>query len=110
MPDSAKSSPIFYTNKEKEELKGTFIYEYFREYHQPNFKDYARIVEGIPEFKRYISEYEFIKTVILVQTRIYGYEYDQEISALVPLADMFNHSNESQILYAYNDVLNGFCV
>ena len=73
-------------------------------------KTYAKICEVIPDFSQFTCQ-EFLETISLIYSRYYNLSVgDQEMVCMVPYADMFNHKDELQTTFSYDNWLEGFRV
>ena len=107
-PDISKTSPFFYSEEERQLLKGSMFQATFEIYKELIKADYELIVKYNPKFVDKFSYLEYTRTIALVQTRIYG-NFGQDTGAnssfLIPFSDMFNYANSTQcqIDWQYND-------
>ena len=116
------SSYIFYYDKDKKELlkHSTMMCKdiYYYEYTVNNVKNDALVVyevlkKRLPEKYLNIKEFVnlFIKFRIIVDSRTFSYEKNNEIeNGMCPYADLFNHSNKSNIFWYFDDNKKSFIV
>jgi hypothetical protein len=116
------SSYIFYYGKDKKELlkHSTLMCKdiYHYEYTINNVKNDALVVyeelkKQLP--KKYLDIKEFVKLFtkfrIIVDSRTFSYEKNHEIeNGMCPYADLFNHSNKSNIFWYFDDDKKSFIV
>lgn len=71
-------------------------------------KDYDGICASVEEFKQYSFE-EYKRNLLVAQTRALQFQVGEEVNqALVPIADMVNHSATPCVTYMYSKDHDGF--
>ena len=64
----------------------------------------------IPELKDFSYD-EYLEVNSLINSRMYKLRIgNRDVNCLVPFADMFNHSNEPQVVYLYDKKKDSFIV
>ena len=107
MPNNFKNFPIFHTNKELEYLKGSNFYDDIINKKQDLLFDY----EKIKNLNFNINFNKFCEIHMLISSRIFGIEINNEnTDAMIPFADLFNHSYNKNTNWYFNDELNCFVV
>jgi hypothetical protein len=121
MPENIDEYMFFYDKSRMEQLKHTSMFcknSYNFEEHDKNIKEDAKTIHTYLIKKRQMpSEYMdyekfykiFLKYRVLVCSRVFGYTKNfMEETGLVPYADLFNHSNDSNTTWYFNDTRNSF--
>ena len=100
---------FFYTDEENSWLKGSEIVGYVDQMKKKVDHDYALVLANIPDFETEYSELEFFENFKTIQTRMFGLKDTDgdEISALVPIGDFFNHRNRYVVEWTYGEIQNG---
>ena len=110
LPKNFSSFPIFYTYKELEYLKGSPFLNIISNKKRDLKKDYEKICNYIPSFKKYSFE-KFCETRMIISSRVFGIEInDKKTDILVPFADLLNHRRPRQTHWYYNNILQGFVI
>eukprot|EP00467_Chlorarachnion_reptans_P018918 CAMPEP_0114497662 /NCGR_PEP_ID=MMETSP0109-20121206/6453_1 /TAXON_ID=29199 /ORGANISM="Chlorarachnion reptans, Strain CCCM449" /LENGTH=636 /DNA_ID=CAMNT_0001675077 /DNA_START=367 /DNA_END=2277 /DNA_ORIENTATION=- len=111
LPRKFPGHPLIWEKKDKKLLSGTLSLKYLnRQLHQLR-EDYNKMVVGIPGFGRF-SFKDFVWAHLVISTRCYSAEIKGvKASAMVPLADMFNHELENPgATWGYQDDHHAFIV
>ena len=110
LPKDFSSFPIFYTYKEFEYLKGSPFLNIISNKKKDLKKDYEKICDNIPSFKKY-SFQKFCEARMIVSSRVFGIEInDKKTDVLVPFADLLNHKRPRQTHWYFNNILQGFVI
>ena len=120
LPKSMSNFPLFFIKKERALLTGspflgTFINQQIAKVDQLRDdikKDYKAICNVAPEFEEIANLEDFMRTRVLVNSRIFGLRIDNEPNdSIVPYADMFNYKYKSKMTHwAFNEESNSFIV
>ena len=121
LPKNIDEYIFFYDAEKLNQLKETSLFckdTYNFETHQKNIIHDAKILHTYLKKKRLIPDeyinYDdfykiFLKYRILVCSRVFGYEKrNLDEVGLVPYADLFNHSNDSNTQWYFSDIKNAF--
>ena len=110
LPEKYSNFPIFYTEEEKEWLKGSPFLDQVKEKIDDIKEDYNTISRAVPEFLQF-SVQEFSKVRMAVSSRIFGMQIDSvKTDGFVPLADMLNHRRPRQTSWNYDQERQGFII
>lgn len=71
--------------------------------------DYEILTRVLPDIKA-ISEDTFLRMRVITNSRIFGVDDDKRAIALVPIADMANHSNKENARWDYSPEDDGFYI
>lgn len=110
LPEKLRNFPIFYTDEEKEWLKGSPFLEQVNEKIDDIREDYNTICKAVPEYAEYPID-EFSRIRMTVSSRIFGMDIDTiKTDGFVPLADMLNHRRPRQTSWNYDQERGGFVI
>ena len=110
LPEKYASFPIFYSDDEKEWLRGSPFLKLVNEKIDDIKEDYNTICNAVPEFSQF-SIPEFSKIRMAVSSRIFGMQIDGvKTDGFVPLADMLNHRRPRQTSWNYDQERGGFII
>ena len=91
LPEDVSEFPIMFGQEEKNLLQGSNLLVIIEKTYSEIKDDYDLLCE-IPSFKTNISWTNFLKTRMLIQSRIFSYEKGSETCmSMVPFADLLNH-------------------
>ena len=110
LPEKYASFPIFYSEEDKEWLKGSPFLKLVNEKVDDIKEDYNTICKAVPEFSQFsIPEFSMIR--MAVSSRIFGMQIDGvKTDGFVPLADMLNHRRPRQTSWNYDQERGGFII
>ncbi|GAB5357257.1 hypothetical protein AAMO2058_000358500 [Amorphochlora amoebiformis] len=110
LPKSFESMPIFFSKELKAHLQGSIALSKITSMKKDLRRDFEEISEKVPGFAKYdYKEFEWSR--LCVWTRVFSIELGgKEVDALVPIADMFNHSPQPQISWYFCDEEKAFCM
>jgi histone-lysine N-methyltransferase SETD3 len=110
LPQSYSNFPIFFTDEEKELLKGSPFLEQVEEKIVDIKNDYDLICKEVPEFSQFpLREYSEIR--MMVSSRIFGIQIEGvKTDGFVAYADMLNHKRPRQTTWNYTDDRRGFVI
>lgn len=102
--------PIFFTDDEKEWLKGSPFLNQINEKIEDIKIDYNLICKEVPEFAQFSLE-EYSEVRMMVSSRIFGITINGvKTDGFVPYADMLNHKRPRQTTWFYSDERQGFII
>ena len=91
LPKSLRDFPIFFTDEEKEYLKGSPFLNQIADKLEDIKIDYDLICKEVPEFQQFSIE-EYSEVRMIVSSRIFGITVNGvKTDGFVPYADMLNH-------------------
>lgn len=109
LPKEHPSFPIYYSQAEMDELRGSHFYEQVEQKRLEIRRDYDTIREIDPAFQFAFGEFCWARMTVC--SRVFGINvHDTKTDALVPLADMLNHRVPRQTSWSYCDVREGFVI
>lgn len=110
LPEAYPNMPIFWSSEELQWLQGSYLLQQIED-RKTNIKaDYDLIVSIAPEFNNYSLE-EFAWARMMVASRNFGIIVDGiRTDALVPYADMLNHSRPRQTRWAFDSRKRQFVI
>eukprot|EP00826_Nyctotherus_ovalis_P005610 TRINITY_DN11275_c0_g1_i7.p1 TRINITY_DN11275_c0_g1~~TRINITY_DN11275_c0_g1_i7.p1 ORF type:complete len:573 (+),score=169.69 TRINITY_DN11275_c0_g1_i7:42-1721(+) len=110
-PESADTFPYFFSEKEKEYLRGTIWESSMKSEMEESLREYNEICDRLPEFKEMTSE-TYLKLTTLVCSRYFGAESLPDQKLAVPVIDMFNYyvDKAGQTSWHYYPEENAFAV
>lgn len=107
IPETLDHIPIFWTD-DLNYLKGSFLFERVKERNKLIKKEFTILRKNLDDFKEF-TFYEYQRMRSLVSSRNFKLTINGDIvSAMVPLADMLNHSNTCQTRWSFNDRLQSY--
>lgn len=110
LPQKFRNFPIFFTEEEKEWLKGSPFLDQVNEKIDDIQVDYNTICAAVPEYSQFSVE-EFSKIRMAVSSRIFGMQIDGvKTDGFVPYADMLNHRRPRQTSWNYDQEKGGFVI
>lgn len=110
LPKSFENFPIFFTDEEKEYLKGSPFLAQVEEKIEDIKTDYDLICEKVPEYSQFTLK-EFSEIRMMVSSRIFGMNIlGKKTDGFVPMADMLNHKRPKQTSWTYSDEKSGFVI
>ena len=110
LPQKFRNFPIFFTEDEKEWLKGSPFLDQVNEKIDDIQVDYNTICAAVPEYSQFSVE-EFSKIRMAVSSRIFGMQIDGvKTDGFVPYADMLNHRRPRQTSWNYDQEKGGFVI
>lgn len=110
LPEKYASFPIFYSDEEKEWLKGSPFLALVNEKIEDIKEDFTTICKAVPEFAQFAIQ-DFSKIRMAVSSRIFGMQIDGvKTDGFVPLADMLNHRRPRQTSWNYDQDRGGFII
>ena len=110
LPKSLRDFPIFFTEEEKEFLKGSPFLNQINEKLEDIKIDYDLICREVPAFAQFpLEEYKEVR--MMVASRIFGITVDGvKTDGFVPYADMLNHRRPRQTTWYYDQQKQGFVI
>ena len=110
LPECYDNFPIFYTEDERQWLKGSPFLKQVYEKIADIDEDYATICRAVPEYSQFPVA-EFSQVRMAVSSRIFGMQIDGvKTDGFVPYADMLNHRRPRQTSWTYEQSRNGFII
>lgn len=107
LPETLDHIPIFW-EKELNYLKGSFLFERVKERNKIIYEEFKILKNKIPDFEEF-SFYEYQRMRSIVSSRNFKLTIDNDVvSAMVPFADMLNHSNTCQTKWSFNNKLQSY--
>ena len=111
LPPTLSNMPIFWSSRELEYLKGSFLLTQIEERKQAIETDYQSICKIAPEFGRIVNLTEFKWARMCVCSRNFGLIINGlRTAALVPYADMLNHYRPRETKWQFDHYLQGFTI
>uniref|UniRef100_A0A7S0CQD4 SET domain-containing protein n=2 Tax=Amorphochlora amoebiformis TaxID=1561963 RepID=A0A7S0CQD4_9EUKA len=108
LPGDYSNMPILFDDFYKKLLKGSYALQSAQNTMESLRAEYDGICNVCPEFRKYLFM-EYIWGRLAVSTRVFGVTIDgKKTSALVPFADMSNHSANSQTDWQFDSKRDGF--
>lgn len=105
LPKDFSNFPVFFDNREIQILRGSSLLKMLEIQRQENVEDFSMVAEtGLCTFE------EFLKGKLLVSSRLHSIPAQNDLSGLVPFADMFNHRRLSKISWSYDFDNKGFYI
>ena len=103
LPKNFNSVPIFYQKEYLDYLKGSQCIQKINDRRLLILKDYQTLITNVPSMKNFTyAEYIWARTVVI--TRIFGVVIDDnKTQALVPYADMLNHTSRPKTRWLFDD-------
>jgi histone-lysine N-methyltransferase SETD3 len=110
LPKSFEDYPIFFTEEEREFLKGSPFLSQIHEKIEDIKTDYNLICKEVPEFGAFTLR-EYSEARVMVSSRIFGITVNNvKTDGFVPLADMLNHRRPRQTTWYYDDSRDAFII
>ena len=110
-PKDFHTYPFFYNESENILLNGSKFLLKVKEKRKDIEEDYNVLCSLIDNYKDNISFSDFFTIRIIVSSRIFGIKINGiKVDALIPLADMLNHSSHNQTSWYYDDQIESFVV
>lgn len=108
LPNNYKEFPLFYNEKEMDQLKGSPFRDEFYITNELLEEHYNNICDEIPEFKLFPFE-EFSQVLTIVYSRVFTVNIPNKApqTCMVPFADMINHSVPMKANYYYDEESRG---
>lgn len=107
IPETLDHIPTFWEDDLKY-LKGSYLFKRVMERNNLMKKEFIILRKKLEDFKEF-SFYEYQRMRSLVSSRNFKLTINNDIvSAMVPLADMLNHSNTCQTTWSFNDRLQSY--
>ena len=103
LPKSLRDFPIFFTDEERQWLKGSPFLDQILEKIEDIKIDYDLICREVPDFAEFsLKEYSEVR--MMVSSRIFGITVNGvKTDGFVPYADMLNHRRPRQTTWYYSD-------
>lgn len=99
MPESFPEHPLFFSPTELEYLKGSYTLPMIQEQQNWLAYEYKQVLTCLAKGHAFTAQ-EFAWARCIVMTRTYTVTiYEEKSLAMVPLADMLNHSNEADVIW-----------
>jgi len=93
LPKSHDDFPIFFTDAEKEFLKGSSFLDLVEEKMEDLLHDYGVLVRRVPGFKEEYSFLEYMQASTNIVSRVYNMDINGvNTNGMAPYADMLNHN------------------
>jgi len=110
LPKSFENFPIFFSDEEKEYLKGSPFLKQVEEKIEDIKTDYDNICDKVPEYEKFDIKH-FSEIRMMVSSRIFGMNIEGvKTDGFVPMADMLNHKRPKQTTWTYTDEKEGFVI
>ena len=107
IPETLDHIPTFWEDDLKY-LKGSYLFKRVMERNKLIKEEFKILRKNLEDFKEF-SFYEYQRMRSLVSSRNFKLTINNDIvSAMVPLADMLNHSNTCQTTWSFNDRLQSY--
>jgi len=107
LPETLDHIPLFW-DKELEYLKGSYLYDKIKDRVKMIKQEYKTIKKEISNFKLF-NFYEYLRMRSIVSSRNFKLNiHGDVVSAMVPFADMLNHSPTCQTRWSFNDNLDSY--
>lgn len=92
LPRAHDDFPIFFTDEEKELLKGSSFLDMVQEKIDDLHHDYGVMARRVPGFKEEYSLQEYMQASTNIASRVYNMDIDGvNTNGMAPYADMLNH-------------------
>lgn len=110
-PESADNFPYFFSEKEKEYLRGTIWESSMKSEMEESLREYNEICARVPELEEMTAQ-TYLKLTTLVCSRYFGAESLPDQKLAVPVVDMFNYyvDKAGQTSWHYYPEENAFAV
>ena len=109
LPIEFNNFPLFWTDEEMTWLKGSYLHALINQKRNKFREDYELLCAAVPEFKEEVSLQELMEFHVDYKSRSFGGVPDDG-GALVPFADSFNHSDDSNGKWGYSKTRQGFSI
>ncbi|CAI5700447.1 unnamed protein product [Peronospora effusa] len=110
LPSTLSNMPIFWSEKELQWLKGSYIIQQIQEGKAAIRKDYDVICRVDPSFTRFTLD-RFSWARMIVCSRNFGLTIDGvKTAALVPFADMLNHYRPRETSWTFDQSIDAFTI
>ena len=107
IPETLDHIPTFWEDDLKY-LKGSYLFKRVMERNKLMKEEFKILRKNLEDFREF-SFYEYQRMRSLVSSRNFKLTINNDIvSAMVPLADMLNHSNTCQTTWSFNDRLQSY--
>jgi len=111
LPRTLSNMPIFWSEEELEELRGSHLLAQIADRNEAIADDYHSICEVAPGLADIATLEEFKWARMCVCSRNFGLQIDgHRTSALVPYADMLNHYRPRETKWTFDDDLQAFTI
>lgn len=111
LPQTLSNMPIFWTEDELEELRGSFLLHQIVDRKQAIASDYTSICRAAPQFEEICTLTEFQWARMCVCSRNFGLQIDgHRTSAMVPHADMLNHYRPRETKWTFDCARQAFTI
>ena len=109
LPNKLSHFPIFWRDSTINILKGSNFIDDINKRKQNFINDFNVLCNCSPTFKANFTFLDFVNMRTIVGSRNFGITINNiRRSAMVPLADMFNHDYPPNVTWAFNDETNCF--
>ena len=107
LPENQEHIPIFWEN-ELNYFEGSLLLDRIQNRIKMIEDEYEILKQNIPDFEMFsLYEYKYMRSI--VSSRNFKLIINgTTVSAMVPLADMLNHSNKCPTKWSFNDKLNSY--
>jgi len=110
LPKSYETIPLFFSEKQLTELKGSMTIDMIQDLHISLRAEYDSLVKHVPMYAEY-SYQDFVWARLVVISRIFVMVIDRRnTEGLVPLADMLNHKRPKDTKWTYVPNRIGFVI
>ena len=107
LPETLDHIPIFWDD-ELNYLKGSYLFDRIKKRNKIIKEEFKLLRKHLIDFREF-SFYEYQRMRSLVSSRNFKLTIDNDIvSAMVPFADMLNHSNTCQTRWSFNNELQSY--
>ena len=108
LPDNLSHLPIFWTDEEIENLENSHFVSHILNRQKLLESNYKKLSK-LPNFSKEFSFGDYCKVRSLVGSRNFALNIDDKnVSAMVPLADMFNHNMEPDVRWTFDNELDSY--
>lgn len=108
LPDNLSHLPIFWTDEEIENLENSHFVSHILNRQKMLESNYKKLSK-IPNFSKEFSFGDYCKVRSLVGSRNFALNInDKNVSAMVPLGDMFNHDMEPDVRWTFDKDLDSY--
>lgn len=104
LPDDVSNFPIFWSDNILFLLRGSELFNAIQDRKKEFINDYTTICNCCKGFDKHYSFEDFLYVRVLIGSRNFGITINGiKRSAMVPLADMLNHSPNQNVDWTFND-------
>ena len=101
--------PLYWSDRRIEKIKNTLLYDNIINRNSNIKITYKRLCNCIKDFDSQVTFDTFKYLYSIVSSRVFGItKNNKKIVALVPLADMLNHSSNENVTWSFDNNINCF--